>query len=218
MKTALIEISVWIIGALLAAWIVLTFIGCAAEVPPRIGETGSRGPAGVAGPQGPAGKDGKDAPSAWRPLAHFSCLVTIDLISVSNNGEITRASDGLKETVLSYEATRYTNGDAETKCTASIGSAQNGSDSEYYPATVPGAGTESCFASADYPGSAGGGSGTTVGKFEFSANRLPQAVYNDPDNPLMLNGSGYKFADSDCAVFDMDDKGDWTRITLGALP
>jgi hypothetical protein len=119
-------------------------------------------------------------------------------------------SDGRSETALEYIIVQYTNGDAEVSCGAGIGSAQDGSDSVYYPAPTRGASTHGCNAAANFPG----GSDIEVGVWSFTTVGGLAATYNDSDDPLGLDGMSYVFEVGDCTARTMDDDGVWSASTL----
>ena len=171
------------------------------------GADGRQGLEGVRGPAGPAGV----ATSGYRPAFWASCGATLDLLALGAAGA-TRAQDGMPETSLHYALLVYTNGDAEVQCSAQIGSAQDGSSSTYYPAPTKGAANGTCIVSADFGSTPGGEVGFWL--FDVATAACPRAAYNDPDNPLGLNGFSYKYGESDCAVRMMNADGKWTQVTL----
>ena len=184
------------------------------------GDKGDMGPAGPAGPPGPTGQTsvaigtaGGPAEKPYRPTHWAQCGAALDIVSVDNNGALQKAPDGLRETLLLYDITIYTNGDIETSCSAALGTAQAGTGSGYHPKIALGAMNAGCLASADYAG----GHGTDGGFWFFDTLGGPEATYMDSDNPLGLNGSVYRFVDKDCNVAALDDSGKWTQVTLGAV-
>lgn len=170
------------------------------------------GPPGAPGPEGRQGPRGEEGPagSGYRPAFRVACSRSLDLISVPASG-ISRTPDGLEETLLRYSVLAYTNGDAQVQCGVSIGAAQEGSDTNYYPSVTKGAEEGSCIASADFPSA----NSLSAGYWQFDVvTACPRAVYHDADNPLGLNGFSYQYAESECKtlIFGMD--GNWSMATL----
>ena len=205
--------------------------GAAAVAALCFGCDGPPGPQGLAGPQGPRGLDGRNAGSAapavsalpaspyalagstaatpYRPLVWISCHVTMDLVTASGSSA-SLGMDGLNETLLVYRATIFTNGDTDSSCTASIGSAQDGSGSSYYPASTVGSEDASCMASSDYPPfniEAG------FWRFAASPDMSPRAKYVDAGHPL--DGRSYVFQESDCSIMVLGQGGEWKDADFG---
>jgi hypothetical protein len=172
------------------------------------------GEPGQQGEQGPPGKQGGAAGSAavavYRPTFWVGCVSTMDLISASGSG-VQRVADGMDESILEYTVTIYSDHDVQVTCEAAIGSAQAGSSGQYYPSTTKGSSTGHCSASADYSPPVG----TTAGfwRFEIDADG-PVATYDDPDDPLGLDGFMYRFTQNDCNTYSLGEDGTWNQVTL----
>jgi hypothetical protein len=178
-----------------------------------VGADGVQGLDGIRGPMGPMGERGAAGPAStgYRPVYWASCGATLDLLRLGAAG-LERGADGKQETSLNYALLVFNNGDAEVQCTAGIGSAQNGSASTYYPSTTKGSSSGLCIAIADI--AAGPNTEAGYWSFDVVAGSGPRAAYNDPDNPLGLNGYSYKYSESDCKAQMMNDAGKWTLVTL----
>lgn len=159
---------------------------------------------GERGPAGPAG-------SGYRPVFWVACGATLDLIRVGAAG-LERVADGLEETRLDYTLLVYSNGDVEVQCTAALGTAQDGSASNYYPDPIVGSSTGGCVAGADFAGA----SGVNAGFWSFSVAMAttPRVTYVDADNPLGFDGYSYRYSESDCNAQMMSADGKWTTVTL----
>lgn len=209
--------------------LLLVAIGCSGEVGPEgaDGPRGSAGPSGAVGPVGPVGPmglmgatgaPGKDAvtppaAAAYRPKFFGQCATTLDLIT---GPPLARGADGVGETLLQYSFLLYTNGDLEVQCRAAIGSAQEGSDSAYYPNVVAGSHSGACVANSDYAASTDPVP-STVGTWGFDLDAAgPRAVYEDPDNPLGFDGLTQVFEEDSCHTFALEASGQWTNVALSA--
>ena len=180
--------------------------GCTSVGPQGLrGEDGRQGPEGERGPPGSPGKNAL----GWQPLYQVACFATLDLLGPGD------ASDGIGETALMYEVMRYTNGDLDVYCEASIGAAQSGSGQRFYRSSSVGANDGPCYASANI---SAGVVGTTAGMWSFEAGRAaPYVKYSDADNPVGLNGFLWEFTERDCVASAMDERGEWTDVTLSEL-
>lgn len=123
--------------------------------------------------------------------------------------------DRITETSLEYTVTVFNNDDVDVGCTAAAGSAQDSSDTNYYPATVNGAATGGCQASVDLPPFPQGIG--NVGYWEFTAQRGPIAVYNDGDAGHPLDGFKYTFVQADCSTQALGADLTWKLTTLAAV-
>src|SRR5689334_17374696 len=112
------------------------------------GEVGERGPRGEPGPAGDAGPpgDAPDAQSEYRPLLWIACSVAKDFVDSSG----VKGTDGIRETLLTYTMTGFTNGDAEVDCRGEAGP-NEGSGGDYFAHGTEGAALGSCQATTDYP-------------------------------------------------------------------
>lgn len=182
-----------------------------APVPGREGPIGQEGPQGVMGKPGPAGPQGMNAVPTYRPLFWATCISTLDLVTIAS-GVAAPGQDGALETALSYSVTLYTDDDLAVSCTAAAGSAQNGSDSKFYPSTLMGAVTGACFASVDlppYPPPPG-----NVGYWKFEMLGAPDATYVDDDPGHPLNGFRHVFADNECRTMALGSDLKWIDATF----
>lgn len=187
----------------------IVLVSCAAaEEPGPEGPPGQMGFKGERGPAGPAGPPG----GGYRPEFWVSCIVTLDLLRLGAAGSVERGTDGMSETALKYALLQYSNRDISVQCSASIGAAQADDLSVYYPSTTHGAQNGFCTADADF----GTPSGTEVGFWSFTASSSAgmNSVYNDPDNPLGLDGFMHHFAEDECTAQMMDVSGTWTKVSL----
>jgi len=193
-------------------WLVaMMLVGCASDGMQGLqGAEGPRGPEGKQGVAGPPGADGKDGNTHWRPISLINCSVTLDVISVAEDGSLSLVLDNMRETFLSYSVMIYLNGDVETSCVVGLGSAQEGSDSSYRAAPTVGAHDRSCITSADYPSP----NGSSAGYWRFTGAGSMRGEYVDADNPLGLNGRTHVFSESECAAWLMDEDGVWLESTI----
>jgi len=183
------------------------------EGPP--GQKGATGPAGPSGPRAASemaasaySVAGSPAFTPYRPAYWFSCSAALDLIG--QTGAL--GSDGIKETQLGYVVTLFSNYDVSTSCIASIGTAQDGSGSQYYPSSTVGAAHGNCIASSDYPpldGNAG------FWQYSLPVDPGPMATYNDA--PSLLDNKSYVFAESDCTVMRLGRDAVWMDVSLASL-
>jgi hypothetical protein len=145
---------------------------------------------------------GSPSLTPYRPAYWFGCSATLDI----------EGSDGIKETGLGYVVTLFTNYDVSTSCSSSIGSAQDGSGSRYYPSVVLGAMEGGCLSAADYLPTDG-----TAGYWDFSLplDPGPLATYRDKaGHPL--NGRTVVFTEEDCTVMKLGRDAKWQTITLAS--
>lgn len=172
---------------------------------------GPQGPIGQQGPRGEKGDPGSAAGSGsfYKPRYWVSCAAALDVVSVVNGVEMSVA-DGIKETLLEYTLTLYSDGDVDVSCSAGIGTEQSGAGAHYYPRVTQGADTAGCTASADYAP----GTGRAAGFWDFMIQSGPQAVYTDADNPFGLDMHVYRFAENDCNSYLLSDDAGWSAVTL----
>jgi hypothetical protein len=116
-------------------------------------------------------------------------------------------NDAIVETVLSYKATLFTNGDADVSCYVSLGSEETAASSGYYPSTTAGADEAGCGAVLDYPPSDG-----TAGHWEFSvASGKPLATYEDASTHP-LNGKSHRFTANECSFMKLGTNAMWSAV------
>jgi hypothetical protein len=175
---------------------------------------------GVMGLMGAPGKDAPPAAAAgYRPRFWGSCSVSLDLLSLpAGAGRPIRAADGAGESGLDYTFMLYTNADVEVQCGATIGSAQAGSAGKYYPAITVGSQDGTCLASVDYPETPEVVPGTVgLWRFKLVKGSGPRATYEDPDDPLGLNGFTQPFTDNDCNAYTLEQSGQWQDVSLSVV-
>lgn len=186
------------------------------------GPAGPRGDTGPAGPMGEMGAPGKSATAAdggmgYEPSFSGRCISALDLVSVDGSGNLSRTPDGTTETALDYAFVIYSNNDVEVQCDVSLGSAQDGTGSDYYPSVTNGAQSAACIAHADYPSSGKGEVGYWTLDLLGATPLAPEAIYTDPDNPIGLNGFKYNFTSADCHLYKMTTGGTWETEGFSAV-
>jgi len=180
------------------------------EVGPA-GPSGSEGPMGERGPMGLQGPPGKDGLS-YRPSGYAFCELLLDLIGVGGG----LGTDGITETRLQYDFTRYTNDDLEVNCEGALGSEAASSGGFFYPSIAPGAGSGVCLVSVDYPPFTQTPGKVGVWQFEFTGGPL-RATYTDSDPGHPLHGRAFLMGEKDCSSFQMSASGAWTSAALNDL-
>lgn len=165
------------------------------------GQDGVRGVPGAKGEQGPPG-------AGFYPELWFGCGKILDLIAAGGG----LGQDGTEETALSYTVTRFSNGDADVSCQASLGSSESAAGGGYLPQPTNGAAIAGCRAGVDMPPSDG-----TAGRWEFASSGGPSVAYNDAaGHPL--RGMAFTYVAAECTVLLGSVDGAWSVGGLADVP